>query len=160
MRQFKSLTAFGSHLQRLAIVGHEVTHHIADEAGGMVERAAREKIGFYQAAAGPFAAWAPLAESTIALHNKAGVGDTPLYLSGHLRESFSHVTEGKTTTVGSTDPVMVYHEFGTSRAPPRPVLGPAMFENREHIIQGAAGIVAAWLAAGGWRRQRIRRIRK
>ena len=160
MRQFKSLTAFGNHLQRLALVGHEVTHHIADEAGGEVERSAREKIGVYQAAAGPFSAWAPLADSTLARHSQAGLGDTPLYFSGQLRESFSHVTEGKTTTVGSTDPVMVYHEFGTSRMPPRPVLGPAMFESREQIIQGAAGIVAAWLAAGGWRRQRIRRIRK
>ena len=48
---------------------------------------------------------------------------------------------------------MPFHEFGTRNMPPRPVVGPAAFENREAIRQavGAAvvtGIVGGDLARG------------
>jgi hypothetical protein len=34
---------------------------------------------------------------------------------------------------GSTDPTLAYHEFGTSKMPPRPVLGLAVVNSREKI---------------------------
>jgi HK97 gp10 family phage protein len=50
-----------------------------------------------------------------------------------MRESISHQVSGLEAALGSTDPKMVYHEFGTSKMPPRPVFGPAAFRNKEKI---------------------------
>ena len=45
-------------------VEHEM-HKAMDRAARIVEREAKAEIGHYQDAASPFAAWAPLAESTV-----------------------------------------------------------------------------------------------
>jgi HK97 gp10 family phage protein len=157
MKEFSNLGEFGNHLEKLAVVGHEVIHHAVDQAGHLVEEAAQAEIGHYQPAAGPFPAWAPLADSTEA--EKARLGyptGAPLLRTGEMRDSIGHQTEGDRTVVGSNDQRMVYHEFGTNRIPPRPVLGPALFRNKTHIANGIGRIALAWLAGLRWKGLRLR----
>ncbi|WP_223253600.1 HK97-gp10 family putative phage morphogenesis protein [Chromobacterium amazonense] len=109
--------------------------HGLERCAKRIEKTAKEEIGHYQAAAGPFPAWEQLADSTD--QEKARLGypvDAPLLASGTMRdESFKHEVAGLEAIVGSTDKKMVYHEFGTSKMPPRPVFGPALFKNRAFI---------------------------
>lgn len=111
-----------------------------EQVGEMIAEDARDKIGTYQAASGPFIAWAPLAASTVERkgHN------LPLYETGELQDSFDFDVVGLEMAAGSKDPKMVFHERGTERMPARPVVGPAGFENREAIRM----LIAASLASG------------
>ncbi len=134
-REFESLGDFALHLGTLeAGMRHRLRKGL-ERALVIVESDAKGQIGHYQAEAGRFPAWAPLAPSTEA--EKARIGapaDAPLLRTGGMRDSFSHELESDTEgVVGSTDPTLIYHEFGTSKMPPRPVLGPAVFNNRDRI---------------------------
>lgn len=77
--------------------------------------------------------WAALAPSTIAQKQRLGytgqVSDTdPLLRTGKLRESIHSETDTvgirTVAVVGSDDPVAADQEFGTSRIPARPFIGP------------------------------------
>lgn len=77
--------------------------------------------------------WPPLAPSTIAEKRRLGftgqVSETdPLLRTAQLRDSISADAEatpsGAIGMVGSDDPASVFQEFGTSRIPPRPFIGP------------------------------------
>jgi HK97 gp10 family phage protein len=154
MREFSSPLAFAEHLLVLRHELHKHTERGLGKALQVIETDAKEQIGQYQAAVGPHPAWAPLAESTEA--EKARLGyptDAPLLRTGELQESFQHEAHGDEGVVGSTDPIMVYHEFGTEKMPPRPVVGPAAFKSKEKIEQilGRAlveGIVDGQIVSG------------
>lgn len=145
MRSFDSLGAFATHL-----VEREVATVVALQAGlhhvgKAIETSAKAEIGQYQQSAGPFPAWEVLADSTET--EKARLGyepDAPLLRTGDLRDSITHQVEGFEAAIGSEDQVMVYHEFGTTKMPPRPVLGPAAIHNKHRIEK----IVGAALMAG------------
>lgn len=96
-------------------------------AGEIVEKEAKAEIGAYQGAAGPFAAWEPLAEST--QNERAHQGftpDDPLLRTGEMRDSIGLVVEGHEAYVGSNSDIAVYQELGTSKGiPPRSFLGGA-----------------------------------
>ncbi len=133
-QELKSLDALAARLLMLPAILRKVQHHALKAASTLIENDAREQIGHYQGQHGEYPEWAPLAQSTE--EEKARLGypaDAPLLRKGDLQKSFSHSVEGLEAVVGSTDPVMVYHEFGTSKMPPRPVLGPALFKNRGAI---------------------------
>lgn len=105
----------------------------ASESGAvLVERTAKAKIGEYQAAVGPFPEWAPLAESTLADKQRKGFAelghDNPLLRTGDMRDSITHHATAQGFIVGSDSEVAGYQEFGTRTIPPRPFLGPAIFE--------------------------------
>lgn len=122
----------------------EALHHGLVKVVEKIEATAVAEIGVYQDAAGPFPEWPLLADVTE--DEKARMGypaDAPLLAAGDLRDSFGHEVEGLTGIVGSTDPVLIFHEMGTSRMPARPVLGPAAFRNKESIekLLGAAALV-------------------
>lgn len=110
-------------------------HHGLERASKLVERTAKSEFGVYQPQQGPFPAWAPLAESTLERKEADGSAppDNPLVHSGDLRDSIEHEVVGHEAVIGTKDPLMVFHEFGTSKMPARPVLGPAAFRNKEHI---------------------------
>jgi len=134
-REFEDLAAFALHLAAVERgVGRSMRRGL-EKALVVIENDAKAQIGHYQPEAGEFPAWVPLADSTEA--EKARIGapaDAPLLRTGELLASFKHEVVSDTEgVVGSTDPVMVYHEFGTSKMPPRPVMGPAAFNNREKI---------------------------
>lgn len=149
MREFPSMTEFGAHLAELAIAEVEYLHHGLDHAAALIEREAKREFGHYQPETGPFPEWAPLAESTMEERARLGFSeDEPLKRTGELRDSISRAVHGLDAVIGSTSDLMIYHEFGTSRMPARPVLGPAAFRNRravETLVAEAAllGIIGA-----------------
>lgn len=110
----------------------EVVKHHMEEAA----KTAKGYYGKYQPG------WSELAEAT--LEDKQAKGyDTPspLLRDGTLRDSVSAETEALGVeirgTVGSTDPVAVVQEWGSSYVPPRPSLVPALINELpklEHAI--------------------------
>lgn len=145
MKEFDSLVEFAEHLIVLKAGIHHHTERALDKALQLIQTDAEKQIGHYQEEVGPYPAWAALADSTEAEKARLGYpADAPLEREGDLANSFRHAREGDEGVVGSTDPVMEYHEFGTTRMPPRPALGPALFNNKERIrkIMGRALVEA------------------
>lgn len=134
MMEFKSLGSFALHLAAAELLLIKEMQEGLERCAVRIEKTARAEIGHYQQAAGPFEAWPELAESTEEQKAKMGYpADAPLLASGEMRDSFEHQVHGLEAVIGSTDPKMKYHEFGTAKMPARAVLGPAVFRNREYI---------------------------
>lgn len=154
--EFRSFGAFGAHLARLALAGDAVSHHIAEQGARIVEKDAKDRIGSYQDAAGPFGAWANLAPSTVDDRIRKGyTPDDPLMRSGGLRKSYGHKTQGAVAVVGSASPIALYMEQGTSTMPARAVVGPAAFASKDAIGRVAATTLIAWISGAGWVKPRI-----
>lgn len=114
-----------------------------------IENTARASMGEYQPAAGGFPAWAPLAPATLAQKERAGQKTpNPLIATGEMLASFGHEVRGLEGVAGATDVKMIYHEAGTDRVPPRPVWGPAAFNNREAIMRMIGVAVVTGIAGG------------
>jgi len=149
LKEFEDLADFALHLASLEVAMHRSMRSGLERALVLIEEDAKAQIGHYQPAGGEFPAWAPLADSTEAEKARLGAPlGAPLLRHGGLYASFGHTVETDTEgVVGSTDPTLVFHEFGTSKMAPRPVLGPAMEKNRERIeellgralVQGVLG---------------------
>lgn len=153
VREFQSLSAFGAHLERLAVESHEVEHFLAARGADMILRDAKWQIGTYQPAVGPFAAWAPLAESTEAEKSRKGYPlDAPLLRDGTLRASYQADVEGGDAVIGSTSDIALWQEVGTVRIPPRAVLGPAAVSSRKPLMELTGVTLLAWVTGRGWRR--------
>jgi len=91
-----------------------------------IEETAKEEIGVYQPAYGPFDAWAPLAESTKADRVRRGYAeDDPLLRTGKLRDSIESEVVGLAAIIGTKSEIGLWQEGGTSHIPPRPFIGPA-----------------------------------
>ena len=133
-REFDSLEAFARALIASAVAWREERRLVLRMVGKLLAQDMRSQIGHYQGAVGNYLEWAELAESTE--DEKARVGappDAPLLRFGDLAKSFRFSVDGEEVYVGSTDPVMEYHEFGTSKMPPRSVIGPALLKNMDTI---------------------------
>jgi HK97 gp10 family phage protein len=134
-REVEGLEQMALQLVAMEVVWHEEMKRSLKAAAQIIKTDARAQIGHYQPEAGEYPEWAPLAESTE--DEKARLGapaDAPLERFGDLKKSFRSTMVGdKEVIVGSTDPNMDWHEFGTSKMPPRPVLGPALLKNIEKI---------------------------
>lgn len=154
--EFNSFGALGAHFARLALAGDAVSHHIAEQGARIIEKDAKERIGSYQDAAGPFAAWANLAPSTVDDRIRKGfTPDDPLERTGGLRKSYGHKTQGAVAVVGSASPIALYMEQGTSKMPPRAVVGPAAVASSGAIGRVAATTLIAWISGAGWVKPRI-----
>lgn len=157
MREFNSFAAFAAHLERLALVGPEVVHHIADKSAEEIQKTAQGLVGEYQPSVGPFREWEELADSTQAQRAYLGFSENdPGYRTGDMQKSIQHTTVGPEAAVGSNDQHLVWFDVGTPRQPPRPVLGPAAIHSRERVQKFAAATVFAWLAGRGWRQPRLK----
>ncbi len=146
MMDFSSLGAFIQHVESLSAVVEAGQHQGVKRAAAIIEKAAKARIGHYQAAVGPFPAWAPLAAATEV--KKAQMGfppDAPLLASGAMRDNISTEISGNEAVIGSPDDRAVYHEFGTSKMPPRPVFGPVAFNCVEEVGDVIGGTVVAAL---------------
>uniref|UniRef100_UPI0021759C98 HK97-gp10 family putative phage morphogenesis protein n=1 Tax=Bacillus thuringiensis TaxID=1428 RepID=UPI0021759C98 len=73
----------------------------------------------------------------------------PLLRSGEMRDGIGHTVDGLEVAIGSDSEKMVYHEFGTSRMPPRPVLGPAAEHHRDRIVNELGAAVIAGIIGSG-----------
>lgn len=154
-RTFDDLTSFVLHLGAAEVALRTSEHRALEKAAQLIEKSAKAEIGIYQPEVGPFPAWAPLAEATVEDRVRKGyTPNDPELRSGALRDSISRVVEGREAVVGSTSDVMVYQEMGTSKMPPRPILGPAAFKNREQIARligahAVSAILFGGVVAGG-----------
>lgn len=155
MKTFGNLADFATHMLAAVVAMKHAEHAALKKAALLIEHEAKGEIGTYQPQVGPFPAWAPLAESTEA--QKAAKGypaGAPLLASGQMRARISHEIDGNDAVIGSPDDIAVFHEFGTSKMPPRPVFGPAVYKNLEklHFLIGTevvAGIIEGKAASGG-----------
>lgn len=101
-----------------------------------IEETAKEEIGVYQPAYGPFDAWSPLAESTKADRVRLGYSeDDPLLRSGELRDSIESEIVGLTAIVGTKSEIGLWQEVGTDRIPPRPFIGPAYVRKIDPLME-------------------------
>lgn len=92
--------------------------------------------------------WPPLAAAT--LYEKARLGyeiPAPLLRTGVLKGSIRGEVSGLEGAIGSTDVKAVYHEFGTSRMPPRPIYSYTMQKNLPQL-ETAFGLLAMRLLGG------------
>jgi phage gpG-like protein len=147
-RDFKSIGAFIRHLEAMqAEVSAEITRSVTI-AAKMIQREAWEAIGHYQLSAGPFPAWAELADSTRAQRRHLGFSeDEPLLRSGELRASIQYSVMGYAAVIGSNSDVAVWQEIGTRRIPPRSFLGASAFRLSPDIAT-MIGSRFAWIMAG------------
>ena len=136
-----SLTSFIGHLGGMSVALGAHTGHALEKAAQIVEKEAKAEIGHYQDAAGPFAGWAELADSTKADRAAKGFPENePLLRTGELRDSISHKVEvtgpvsGK-AVIGSDSDIAVYQELGTKNIPPRSFLGGALVRKSHAVAE-------------------------
>jgi hypothetical protein len=156
MKEFKSFGAFAAHLERLAVAGPEVTHHIVEKSAEEIQKTAQGIIGEYQPEIESYPAWEELAERTQQERARLGYSENdPGYRSGAMQRSVQREVEGNEAAIGSDDPHLVWFDLGTSRQPPRAVFGPAAIHSRDRVGLIIGKTMFAWLAGMGWRRPRI-----
>lgn len=157
MRNFTGFGSFAKHLAALSLEGDAVMHEIAEKGGKMIQHAAQDKFGQYQAEVGPFNAWSELADATKDDRVAKGFSENdPLLRAGQLRDEIELVVEGPEAVVASMDPIMLWQECGTDdgHIPPRPVLGPAAFESKPKLAALSFNTSIAWVSGLGWHRPR------
>lgn len=138
MHEFSSFAELANQLQRVARGVPKATEQALGKIGKKIERAAKGKIGHYQGAAGEFPAWEQLKEATQAARARQGfTPNDPLLTVGEIYASISSdiYTGGagmQILTLGSDIDLGLWHELGTRTIPPRPFIGPAMFENERY----------------------------
>jgi HK97 gp10 family phage protein len=138
---FESPLKFAEHLMQASIGEALVLHEGLKITCKLIVHDAKKKIGHYQKEVGPFQDWAELTESTKDDRYRKGYPENePLLRQGDLRDSIQSEVKALEGVVGSKSPIAAYQEYGTSRIPPRPFIGPAAFQNKKKIrkIIGAA----------------------
>lgn len=131
MREFHSFGEAATHLLTLHI---ERQQGAMDAAAAVVQKEAKAIIGTYQDAEPPFAAWAPLAESTKEDRVRQGYSeDDPLLRSGEMRDSIERLATHDMAVVGSAEDKALYQELGTVKIPPRSFLGVAAIRKGEEV---------------------------
>lgn len=149
MREFDSLERFAEHLAVASVAIVQLEHKALEKCARLVEKTAKDEIGQYQPAVGPFPEWAPLADSTEYEKTRLGYPvDAPLLREGDLRDSIEHEVRGNEAVIGSKSDIAAYQEFGTATIPPRPFIGPAAFRNHEKIKRILGAAVMGGLAGG------------
>lgn len=164
-----TLLGFADHLAKLPTSVIAEQHRALEEAARVVRDEAKSLIGDYQAGAGPFSGWAPLAQSTQDEREKEGYSrNEPLLRDGTLRDSIEY-TVGLNFWIGEAEAavgvpskqvshpygsgrpvdigdVAVWQELGTSRIPPRSFLGIAGAQKGSEVAEICGGYVVMALA--------------
>ena len=134
MKEFKSMADFSAHLSKSVKNYEKYEKKAGIFLGETLRKEAQDKIGHLQDHVGEFPAWKELADSTKAdkLRNDYvfNADFNPLYRTGEMRDSihFSYIPALHLLFLGSTSDIMLWQEEGTQHIPPRPVLGPTMFQ--------------------------------
>jgi hypothetical protein len=142
MSQF-SLLSMAAHLTMITTHIASAEHAALEKASKLILKEIKNEIGTYQSAAGPFPAWAPLAPSTLA--KKAA--DTPLLETGEMRDSYEYTVKPGEAFVGSNNMKAVWQELGTSKIPPRSVIGMAAVHKEPEIVQATGRLFHGVLTA-------------
>ncbi len=140
MTENVSLTEMASIFSRAAMAIPMASRHAIEKAADLVLEQIRSEPGEYQTGAGPFASWAPLAQSTLADKARQGwPSPSPELRTGDLRDSYQKtIISNHEAAVGSDSDVAVYQELGTSKMPPRSIIGIAA-ARKEHEIWEITG---------------------
>jgi hypothetical protein len=126
MKEFGSFLDCSNHITKLIETTILAEHEGLERAAKLVERQAKQEIGHYQDQAGPFVAWAELADATKADRTRLGYTENdPGLRDGTMRDSIEHVTGTHEAEIGSNDEHLVFFELGTEKQAPRSVLGTA-----------------------------------
>lgn len=157
MAELNSLEELGECFARAAdLIDSYVENYLKNDLLPEVVTSAKAKLGTYQSAVGPFPAWDPLAVSTMRIREALGATpNDPLLRFGQMHdETFgilqSSGPERYLMTVGSEADYAWRQELGDGRTPPRPWLGPALFEACRHVeIDLEAVIYTAFVEAFG-----------
>jgi hypothetical protein len=148
MKEFSSFGDFSKHLEGLIAGMPAVELFMLQRIGVAVKERAKEKIGDYQAEAGPFAAWSPLADSTKKDRLRAGYSeDDPLLRTGELRDSIDYVVIVPEVVIGSPLDIALWQEMGTVTIPARSFLGGAAFELTPELLAMAGTKLESYLGA-------------
>lgn len=148
MREY-SLAEFAIKLVELQTAELLALSHGLEKVAQLVEKTAKAEIGHYQQETGPFPAWAELADSTKSDRLSKGYTENdPGLRSGAMRDSIEHETKGLEAEIGSNDQNLVYFELGTTKQEPRPVLGTAVFRNKDKIERIIGHSAVAGLVGG------------
>ena len=164
MKTFNSFGALADHLISIIPAVEAARPLGLRDAAVIVQQEAQREIGHYQDAAGPFQAWAPLAETTLygwddpnGEHHpgKIELGyappDNPLAATYELHDHIEISYDSREAAIGVPDEVVgsgddgdhvrnigdvaVALEFGTRTMPPRSFLGRAAYVQRDAIIR-------------------------
>jgi len=152
MKTFASFEKFSKHLEKVVNDYNKREIAALNFIGKELEKHAKDKIGHLQEGGGPFATWAQLAKSTKLDKEKQGyvfnADYNPLYRTGVLKNSISHVVNKSNHTVflGSDSEIMVYQELGTHFIPPRSVLGLTMFQSKAYIGKILGKMMVDWIS--------------
>nr|WP_199065122.1 hypothetical protein [Chromobacterium sp. ASV5] len=151
--EFNSFGGLALHMAGLHVEVAKKLQEGLERCAERIELEAKAEIGQYQAAAGPFPAWEQLADSTE--QEKARLGypaDSPLLRTGAMEGEIAHSVGLLEAVIGAKDTpagrILVYHEFGTPKMPPRPVLGPALFKSRSFIEKTIGQAAISGLVSG------------
>lgn len=146
MTSFQSSAAFAAFLTAKANTLSTSKTMALSKGARIVQADAKSRIGHYQTDVGPFPAWDPLTAGTIQDKQRKGFGvPDPLLRTGQMRDSIVAKVDEDGFAVGSNDPIAGYQERGTGDIPPRPFLGPALYENREEVVKVVTEDLVAWL---------------
>ena len=134
--EFTSFLEAAVHCGELALAAHEADEIALEKATKFLQKKVKDKYGEYQPEAGPFVAWAELAESTKQDRERQGYPeDEPLLRTGDVRESIEREVKDSEGFVGSDNDIAVWEELGTKNMPPRSTMGSAGVENAEAIVK-------------------------
>lgn len=135
MKNFDSLGALAVEIGSRIAAEAAAEHRALERATVLVQRTAIGRLGEYQGPAGPFAGWAPLAASTVTEKERLGFAapDNPELRTGRMGGTIERQVEWPEGHVGSNDQVLEWQELGTSRMPPRSIIGGAAAEKAEEI---------------------------
>jgi len=150
MKELKSLGAMATELLTMQATLALAAHKGLAEVATAIQKTAKEEIGTYQSAVGPFPSWPQLAESTQADRVQQGyTPNDPGLRDGSMRDSIVKEVGQTEAVVASNDQNLVYFELGTEKQPPRPVLGPAVVHNHDEIQRIMGTAVVRGLLGGG-----------
>ena len=119
-----SLTSAAALFGGMAVTLDRNKHDVLDHGARILQTEAKRVLGTYDYG------WPALKPSTIAGKT---TGDSPLLETGDLRDSIERDVQTDKAYVGSNDKKALFHEFGTSRIPPRPFLGGAVNAKQTEI---------------------------
>lgn len=144
VKEFKSLRAFHTHIEKIIREYPRREKAFLTIVGKFIEKEAKGYIGHLQPT------WPELAESTQSQKEELGYGNAsndwqPLLREGDLRDSISYGVELHEVYIGSDSDIMIYQELGTDRIPPRPVLGLAMYSNKNKLERAVSNFMMTWL---------------
>jgi hypothetical protein len=136
MKEFRNIGAFVLELAAVELAMHQHLHNGLEKVAQRIEKTAKDEIGTYQQAIGPFDAWEELHDATKADRVRQGFTENdPGLRTGEMRDSIEHRTEGLEAEIGSNDEKLVWFELGTDTQEPRAVLGTAVEHNHEAMLK-------------------------